>query len=389
MSPVAGAGATSPQVTSHQDIYRMLSTAAVAAGGNGPPIAGPLVPSGYEAANYLTPNELMWLQQTRPELFSAGGAGGGGHHHHHHHLHLSSSSSSSSSSLNNGAVHHRRHKRSPPSSLDDDDHHHRSSLLEEWAQAEAETEAEAGRKRRSRFMKDPKSYHDDDADGDDVVGNVERGKVVYDGEAEEDEEGRHKPEKRQQLKKRLKKAASEKKKNFAKKMTTGTTTKKPLPLPNILGSGNFEVIRGGILDKSSNDEGKYRLKSGESDAGDGASKVISRKKDQPAEGGGGFADYGNGGGGDGGGGDEDEEKTNENDDAEGGGNGGGDGEGAGGDGGNGSSTDGNSGGNTGIPGDTFEPFNFDFFNNEPVLGFQGYDNFEPPASRPEYEKVRY
>ncbi len=276
-------------------------------------------------------------------------------------------------------------------------------------------------------MKDPKSYHDDDADGDDdVVGNVERGKVVYDGEAEEDEEGRHKPEKRQQLKKRLKKAASEKKKNFAKKMTTGTTTKKPLPLPvndranryttagagagavvggaqtsaktsesqqqqqhhhhpyqNILGSGNFEVIRGGILDKSSNDEGKYRLKSGESDAGDGASKVISRKKDQPAEGGGGFADYGNGGGGGDG---EDEEKTNENDDAEGGN--GGDGEGAGGDEGN-SSTDGNSGGNTGIPGDTFEPFNFDFFNNEPVLGFQGYDNFEPPASRPEYEKVRY
>ncbi len=56
MSPVAGAGATSPQVTSHQDIYRMLSTAAVAAGGNGPPIAGPLVPSGYEAAS-----KLCWL----------------------------------------------------------------------------------------------------------------------------------------------------------------------------------------------------------------------------------------------------------------------------------------------------------------------------------------
>ena len=50
MSPVAGAGATSPQVTSHQDIYRMLSTAAVAAAGNGP-IPGPLVPSGYEAAS--------------------------------------------------------------------------------------------------------------------------------------------------------------------------------------------------------------------------------------------------------------------------------------------------------------------------------------------------
>ena len=118
---------------------------------------------------------------------------------------------------------------------------------------------------------------------------------------------------------------------------------------NILGSGNFEIIRGGILDKT-DEEKAYKVKS-ESDQ---AKNRKINKKDRPNEG----DEDGDSrlGGGDGVEMGDDDQTTVKPDIGE------------------------ENGDN-----DNFEPFNFDVFNTDPILGFQGYDNFD--ASQNDFRLV--
>jgi len=111
---------------------------------------------------------------------------------------------------------------------------------------------------------------------------------------------------------------------------------------DILGSGNFEIIRGGILDKTKEEKG-YKLKS-ESDQ---AKNRKIDKKDRPEE-----TNF-------------DYDVGNEED-------------------GNGETDDAKS--KEGDTNEGFEPFNFDLFGSDPMLGFQGYDNFD--ASKNDLTKVK-
>lgn len=263
---------------------------------------------------------MLWLQQTRPELFQG-----------------SLDSPKHVSSVN------RRYKR--------DDLH---QLMINHSRSPAR------RKTRS------KAHHND---GEVVQtrpkeGKSKKGHKRYASKAMQHDEPHPSPKPKKSNKK--KKASNLKKKG--KRTTTGgdksggkkkkknrysKEESKRVEKYDILGSGNFEIIRGGILDKTNEEKG-YKLKS----ESEGKNRKVKDKKDRterPVV----AVDNAEGG--------NNNEQTDDN--AEGN---------------NGTTEDEDnepnkpdSGGGGAEEGD-FEPFNFDgLFNSEPsILGFQGYDHFD-------------
>ena len=152
------------------------------------------------------------------------------------------------------------------------------------------------------------------------------------------------------------------KKNLKKKKSYSKSESKKVEKLDILGSGNFEIIRGGIIDNSKDDK---LLGSTKMNAETDGTKLTKHKIDNKDE----SSNVDNSGNDDG-------SNVNDEDGFDYGNNEDGD------DLSNQNEQDGNQ--KNKDRSNSFEPFNFDLFGNDPILGFQGYDNFgnHDGSSRP-------
>ncbi|KAJ6215635.1 hypothetical protein RDWZM_010135 [Blomia tropicalis] len=266
-------------------------------------------------ANYLSTNEILWLHHNRPELFSTTSK-----------LEPLASKNiatiSTSVPIGNG----RRFKRSPKHDDYDDDRHHFRPLR---------------KSRPKKFIMEQMSH---DIDDDEFDG---RYKSKHNGKGP-------KRKKATNLKKN--------KKNLKKKKSYSKSESKKVEKLDILGSGNFEIIRGGIIDNSKDDK---LLGSTKMNAETDGTKLTKHKIDNKDE----SSNVDNSGNDDG-------SNVNDEDGFDYGNNEDGD------DLSNQNEQDGNQ--KNKDRSNSFEPFNFDLFGNDPILGFQGYDNFgnHDGSSRP-------
>lgn len=125
-----------------------------------------------------------------------------------------------------------------------------------------------------------------------------------------------------QLKKSFKKKKFYKKRLEKNKNRYSKEESKKVEKYDLLGSGNFEIIRGGILDYQNDKDSSQSKKKVANDSVENKNKINENDKVQNGK------DY------------DDTTKDNEDDT------------------------------------ENFEPFNLDLFGNDPILGFQGYDNFD-------------